>query len=134
MASQVLSDSGRHLRRMDMGRWVRGWLRSVRIRSGTYSTMCTFSRPVIRACSLGASSPRPFLPVPRQADPDKARALNATGPAALAAAARRVGARTVFLSTDYVFDGEAGPYDEQAVPKPLNVYGKARPFGAWASP
>lgn len=34
------------------------------------------------------------------------------------------GALLVYLSTDYVFDGQAGPYTEEAVPHPLNVYGR----------
>lgn len=32
--------------------------------------------------------------------------------------------RYVFLSTDYVFDGKEGPYSEDALCNPLNVYGK----------
>ncbi len=34
------------------------------------------------------------------------------------------GAYYLFLSTDYVFDGAAGPYTEVAVPSPINVYGR----------
>jgi dTDP-4-dehydrorhamnose reductase len=30
------------------------------------------------------------------------------------------------LSTDYVFDGTAGPYDEEQVPQPVNFYGKTK--------
>ena len=32
----------------------------------------------------------------------------------------------VHLSTDFVFDGEEGPYDEQAVPNPLSYYGETK--------
>lgn len=32
----------------------------------------------------------------------------------------------VFFSTDYVFDGAAGPYAEEAPPAPLNVYGRSK--------
>jgi dTDP-4-dehydrorhamnose reductase len=32
--------------------------------------------------------------------------------------------KLVFISTDYVFDGKEGPYDEDTSPKPLSVYGK----------
>lgn len=34
------------------------------------------------------------------------------------------GAQLVYISTDYVFDGENGPYNENDFPNPLNVYGK----------
>ncbi len=59
-------------------------------------------------------------------DVETARRLNTEGPAVLASLARRVGARTVLLSTDYVFDGLAGPYDESASPRPLSVYGATK--------
>ena len=32
----------------------------------------------------------------------------------------------VFFSTDYVFDGAAGPYAEDAAPGPINVYGRSK--------
>ena len=35
----------------------------------------------------------------------------------------------VFFSTDYVFDGRSGPYDEAAEPAPLNVYGRTKLAG-----
>ena len=40
------------------------------------------------------------------------------------ALANRLGARLVYLSTDYVFDGHDGPYAEDAPVNPLSVYGK----------
>lgn len=42
---------------------------------------------------------------------------------ALAAAARS-GTRFVFFSSDYVFDGESGPYGEDDPPAPIQVYGR----------
>jgi dTDP-4-dehydrorhamnose reductase len=33
-------------------------------------------------------------------------------------------AKFVFISSDYIFDGENGPYDENAATNPLSVYGK----------
>jgi len=30
------------------------------------------------------------------------------------------------LSTDFIFDGEAGPYEEDAVPNPISVYGESK--------
>lgn len=42
------------------------------------------------------------------------------------AAATTAGARLIHLSTDSIFDGAAAPYDETAVPAPLNEYGHAK--------
>lgn len=59
--------------------------------------------------------------------------LNAEAPAALAQAARAVGAAMVHYSTDYVFDGtKAGPWDETDAPAPLNVYGASKLAGEQA--
>ncbi len=44
----------------------------------------------------------------------------------LADAATEVDARFVQISTDYVFDGHAGPYDESAEPRPLSQLGRAK--------
>jgi len=35
-------------------------------------------------------------------------------------------AKLVFFSSDYLFDGKNGPYDEEAKPNPLNYYGKLK--------
>ncbi len=42
----------------------------------------------------------------------------------LIALARQCNAAFVFISTDYVFDGHNGPYQEDAVLNPLSVYGR----------
>ena len=34
--------------------------------------------------------------------------------------------KIVFFSTDYLFDGEDGPYSEEAAPNPLNEYGRLK--------
>jgi len=44
----------------------------------------------------------------------------------IARAATAVGARLIHLSTDVVFKGDAAPYDETAVPNPVNAYGRAK--------
>ncbi len=59
-------------------------------------------------------------------DPARARAANLDQPLALARAAAALGARFVSFSTDYVFDGRDGPYDEHAPTHPLSVYGRAK--------
>lgn len=43
---------------------------------------------------------------------------------ALVALSKGCNARMVYISTDYVFDGAAGPYKENAVVNPLSIYGK----------
>jgi dTDP-4-dehydrorhamnose reductase len=41
-------------------------------------------------------------------------------------ACRRHNVFLVHLSTDFIFDGENGPYDEEAQPNPLSIYGKSK--------
>ena len=38
--------------------------------------------------------------------------------------ANKFNAKMVYISTDYIFDGEKGPYSEYDVPNPISVYGK----------
>lgn len=59
--------------------------------------------------------------------------LNAVAPQLLARAAASAGARTVQISTDYVFDGHAGsPYAEDAPLAPASAYGRTKAAGEWA--
>ena len=44
-------------------------------------------------------------------------------------AARRTDAFLVHVSTDYIFDGHQGEYDEEAVPNPINYYGLSKLVG-----
>lgn len=66
-------------------------------------------------------------------EPERAFLTNRDGPRMLARAARHAGARLIQLSTDFVFDGtQAAPYDEEAVPRPLSVYGVSKREGEQA--
>ena len=59
-------------------------------------------------------------------DPAKARSANLEQPLNVARAAAESGAKFVYFSTDYVFDGHAGPYDEASPANPLSIYGRSK--------
>jgi dTDP-4-dehydrorhamnose reductase len=64
-----------------------------------------------------------------KAESDRAmsHAANALAPGIFAEEAKKLGALLVHYSTDYVFDGEKpGPYVEEDMPNPLNVYGRTK--------
>jgi dTDP-4-dehydrorhamnose reductase len=67
-----------------------------------------------------------------EADPDRALLANGTAVRWVAEACDRVGAHLVHVSTDYVFDGAAGPYDEQATPNPRGAYAMSKHAGELA--
>ncbi len=66
-------------------------------------------------------------------NPEQAYAANVTAAAAVARGAARVGAHLVHVSTDYVFDGDHGPYDEEARPNPRGVYAVTKHMGEQAA-
>src|SRR5216684_1481730 len=66
-------------------------------------------------------------------DPAGAWALNLRAVEECAAACRSVGARLIALSTDYVFDGERGPYGEDDAPNPRGVYARSKRAGEEAA-
>lgn len=55
--------------------------------------------------------------------------INTEGPATLAATARELNAWLVHYSTDYVFDGNSGPYSETDPANAPNVYGRTKQAG-----
>jgi dTDP-4-dehydrorhamnose reductase len=57
---------------------------------------------------------------------EEAWKVNVTAVENLAEAARKVGAKLIHVSTDYIFDGKNGPYDEEAQPNPIGYYGKTK--------
>jgi dTDP-4-dehydrorhamnose reductase len=58
--------------------------------------------------------------------PDEAFAINRDGPLGAARAAIRLGAGFVYYSTEYVFDGTAGPYAEDDKANPISIYGRSK--------
>lgn len=68
-----------------------------------------------------------------EAEPGLAEAINARAPGILAEEAKRADAVLIHYSTDYVFDGESAlPYDERAIPHPINAYGRSKLGGELA--
>ena len=68
-----------------------------------------------------------------ESEPELARCLNATAPAALAQAAAEIGAWLVHYSTDYVFNGQGHqPWHEGDATGPLSVYGQTKLEGEQA--
>src|SRR5436853_6813574 len=60
---------------------------------------------------------------------DLAWQVNAGSTGSLARVAADIGARYVFVSTDFVFDGRKGGYREEEVPRPVNYYGETKLAG-----
>ena len=65
-----------------------------------------------------------------ESDSKKAMSINSDGTANVVSAARQIGARVIYISTDYVFDGtKATPYIESDLPNPQSVYGASKLAG-----
>lgn len=62
-------------------------------------------------------------------NPEKSFAVNAAGAFNTAKAAKEIGAKIIFISTDYVFDGRKKYFAESDIPNPLNVYGASKLAG-----
>lgn len=71
-----------------------------------------------------------------ETDPDLAQRVNGDAVEVLAESCRKHDVALIHLSTDYVFDGQAGPYAETDTPRPLSHYGRIKlgseaPVLAW---
>jgi dTDP-4-dehydrorhamnose reductase len=102
---------------------------------------CDVTDPDAVARALGEAAPdlvlngAAYTAVDRaEAEPEAARRLNAVAPGTIAAAARAAGARTVHVSTDFVFDGAASvPYRPGDAAAPASVYGRTKLEGERAA-
>lgn len=64
---------------------------------------------------------------------EKAMAVNVNGTIALSKAAKAIGAKLLYISTDYVFDGTGDtPFTIDGPKRPLNMYGLSKLFGEQA--
>ncbi len=64
-----------------------------------------------------------------EAEREACWAVNAEAVETLARLCRQHGTRLLQVSTDFVFDGENGPYREDARPNPVNFYGRSKLAG-----
>jgi len=65
-----------------------------------------------------------------EGDPDLAYKVNVIGTQNICLACQKVGAAVMYLSTDFVFDGnKKTPYIEFDQPNPINIYGKSKLAG-----
>ena len=63
-------------------------------------------------------------------EPEECWAVNGTGTENVAQACRESGAKLLYPSTDYIFDGGgSGFYETDTLPAPLNVYGRSKLAG-----
>lgn len=54
------------------------------------------------------------------------RSFNANGTRHVAHAAAVIGARSIYVSTDVLFDGQKGNYAEEDLPSPITPYGRSK--------
>lgn len=63
-------------------------------------------------------------------DKDAAFKVNAIGPRNLAIASEKYDIKLLYVSTDYIFNGEGNvPFKEYDIPEPVSVYGKTKLLG-----
>lgn len=58
--------------------------------------------------------------------PESCRLMNVEGTRNMVEAANEMGAHLIHLSTDFIFDGTAGPYREEDEPNPISIYGQSK--------
>jgi len=58
--------------------------------------------------------------------PEEAFKINYEAPSVIAEAVKTYGGYLLFISTDYVFDGQKGLYTEEDTRNPIDVYGKSK--------
>lgn len=59
-------------------------------------------------------------------NPEECKKINEDAVGYLLTACKPFLTHFIYISTDFVFDGTAGPYDENAIPNPLSMYGHSK--------
>lgn len=119
------------------GHTVVGLGRGPRRTGGAYGYVSVdLTRDAEVASALAAAAPEVVIHCASMTEVDAceknveaAYSANVQATAAVARGAHGAGAHLVHVSTDYVFDGDAGPYDEAAVPNPRGVYASTKYMG-----
>jgi len=52
--------------------------------------------------------------------------INVIGTDHIVTAAHKINANVIFISSDYIFNGKNGPYNEDDLPHPVNYYGRSK--------
>jgi len=131
-ASALLRAQGHHVTGLGRG--------EQRTRSLDAYVSCELSDEAAVAAAMAAARPETVLHTASMTEvdacekaPSLAYAANVDAAANVARAAARANAHLVHVSTDYVFDGEEGPYDESARPNPRGVYAVTKFLGEQAA-
>jgi dTDP-4-dehydrorhamnose reductase len=103
----------------------------------TNSSQLDITKPLLVTELVDSISPEVIINAAAWTDVDSAESnetsayqVNAIGPQNLAIAAKKVGARLVQVSTDYVFSGDSdAPWSEAAAHNPQSVYGSTKSAG-----
>jgi dTDP-4-dehydrorhamnose reductase len=61
-----------------------------------------------------------------ESDLEGCESLNVKAVEYIVEACEKQGSFLCHLSTDFIFDGASGPYDEEAIPNPISVYGESK--------
>jgi len=65
-------------------------------------------------------------------DPEKCGDVNVGATRNVVKACESIGCRLIHLSTDFIFDGKDGPYNEDGIPNPISIYGQSKLDGELA--
>lgn len=103
------------------------------VADGGGSVVIDLAQPAGLRAAFDAARPSAVILTAAMADIDRCEReaevtdlVNHRGAVAVARECQRIGARLVFTSTDAVFDGLTPPYAEDAVPTPVNHYGRTK--------